>query len=262
MIRGKIFGVGKRRGFTLVELVVAIAIIIMLAAILVPVAMTLLGGRSLTMAKSVIDGYLGGVRMEAVNRGRPVLVAILPPTTSVDASGNVTNSGPWKIRVASPEGADRVEEFQEGMVAFMLEEADSDQNTAWNRVRYMNRNLEFRAKFSSNVKMHPAKIAEWKTSASKLPPSARINYSDLTALGIPKDAFLIYVREDGQAVIPADRAGFQIDSVEPVRMDADLVLIDDRLAAFLDISVGLRVRGRVFSLTEIRANPRYGIPAN
>jgi len=243
------------KAFTLVELIVVIAIIIMLAAILVPVATSLIGGKGLRMAKNVLDGYLGGVRLEAVNKGRPVLIVVLPPLSENTKNPN----NPWKITVATPDGNTREELLEEGMVAFMLESEVEGQTGPHTRVRYLGRNLLFGAKFARSVTIHPSKAAEWKTSAARLPASVGLNYGDIEAIGIPRTAYMIYVREDGQAVIPADRAGFQVDSLGPKQVDADIVLTDGTQMAFLDIAVSMKVRGRLFTNREVDGNPRYPV---
>lgn len=250
---------GKRgkRGFTLIELIVVIAIIVILAAVLVPVAQMLLMGRSLRMARNTIDGYLGGVRLEAVNRGKPILLAILPPKTDDEGDSEL-----WPIKVASPEGSDRIEELGEGIVAFMLEGYDphtgGDRNQAWHRVRYLGRNLIFESKFRGGVTVHPKKLEEWAGAGSRLPTSLRIDYAALDSIQLPKNSFLIYVREDGVAMIPQDRPGFIVDQGRAARLDADLVLTDSRSTAFLDISPVLRVRGVLVDNEELEANPMYG----
>jgi prepilin-type N-terminal cleavage/methylation domain-containing protein len=242
-----------RRAFTLVELIVVIAIIIILAAILVPVATTLLGGRSIAMARNVMDGYFGGVRLEAVNRGKPILVALLP---SLDRnSGN-----PWRIQVSTTGGSSQATEFGHGFVAFRVDTTTegSQQISLTERIQYIGRDLIFESKFRGNIGIHQAKQAEWASLQVRLPPRVRgVSAADLKMLGIPDSALLIYVNENGSAWIPNDRAGYEVDSVKPDLVDGDIVLTSRNQVGFYDINAVLKVRGRLFTWDEIKENQKY-----
>ncbi len=247
----------QRRAFTLIELIVVIAIIIILAAILVPVATNLLGGKSIAMARNVLDGYFGGVRLDAVNRGKPVLVALLPTT---DRNGG----RPWQIKIATGTGGSREEAFDHGFVAFRIDTSNDDntqQRALTDRIQYIGRDLIFSAKFRGNVQVHPAKQSEWDGSGVRLPRQVKgVTEADLKMLGIPEKAFLIYVNEDGSAWVAADRAGYEVDSLPANQVDGDLVLTSRSQIGFYDINSVLKIRGRLLDWEEVADNRKYFLP--
>jgi prepilin-type N-terminal cleavage/methylation domain-containing protein len=247
---------GKQgRGFTLVELIVVIAIIVILVLFLVPIINSLVGGKSLRMARNSIDGYFGGVRLEAVNRGAPVVVAILPPYVD-PTSKQVDRSHTWSLKVG-PNGEE--EEFGEGLVAFLVDKSLPLNASVHERFQYMNRNLLFAGKFDKNITVHPKKLATW--GSVQLEPVLKTELSPLfTRIGLPANTFLIYIREDGLAQIPGDIPGFRIDGDNPDKLDGDIVLTDGKAVLFLDISVVLKVRGRLFRYEELGKDAKYTAP--
>jgi prepilin-type N-terminal cleavage/methylation domain-containing protein len=70
----------SKRGFTLVELLLAISIIILVAGVIVPMARTFGGANIVDETLNEVKGYLLMARQHAVQHHRPVAVFFLPPT--------------------------------------------------------------------------------------------------------------------------------------------------------------------------------------
>ena len=251
------------RGFTLIELIVVIAIIVILVLFIIPVINALLGGKSLRMARNTFDGYLSGLRLEAVNRGAPVLVCFLPPLPGRiedDTRRSDDRGKPWKLAVGE-DGA--TEEFEgEGMVAFLIDPVAPANAKIQTRFQYMNRNLMFASKFDRRIRVHPAKRSDWRgqrLDRTLVPDLDRF----ANTVGLPAGTFYVYIREDGMAQIPGDVPGFKVDGATVSNIDGDIVLEDGTAVAFLDISMLLKVRGRVYPYPEfdrLGGAPRYRKP--
>jgi len=87
------------RGFTLIELVGVIAIIIALAALLIPAFTSLKGAGDITHAAHTIAGVLDQARTYAVANNTYVWVGIYEESTTADAPTNATPPYPGKGRV-------------------------------------------------------------------------------------------------------------------------------------------------------------------
>jgi prepilin-type N-terminal cleavage/methylation domain-containing protein len=70
----------SQRAFTLVELLVTIAIIIFVAGMIVPMVSAFTTGGITEQSVNVVKSYLMLARQQAVQHGKPVAVFFLPPT--------------------------------------------------------------------------------------------------------------------------------------------------------------------------------------
>lgn len=70
----------RRRGFTLIELLLAISIIVMVAAMIVPMVTAFSGGSLVEQSVNEVKGYLLMAQQQAVQYHEHVAVFFLPPT--------------------------------------------------------------------------------------------------------------------------------------------------------------------------------------
>lgn len=231
----------SQRGFTIVELLAVIFIIILLGFLLLPVAMGLLGGgRSLPLIRNSIDGYFNGLRMEAANRNLPMIIALLPP----QPNDTLTT---YRLKTRNAKGAQIDVEVTPGFYAFYYDLTKPRSASAEERLIYVGRNLVFEDEFAGDVELHPDLFKGKPPAPSqKAWEDIGVFVSSLNTIGIPTDkAYLILVRADGKALIPGDVSGYQMESNSVSRLTSDLVFRDDSRTLFLDVSANLKVRDRM-----------------
>lgn len=100
-----------KRGFTLVELLLSVSIIILVAGMIVPMVSAFSSGNIVEQSINEIKSYLLLARQQAVQYGTPVAVYFLPPTQltpnsrmilvqlrdQLASSNDITNMGNWRV---------------------------------------------------------------------------------------------------------------------------------------------------------------------
>ena len=231
------------QAFTLIELIVVIMIIGLLTVILVPTLDALVGGKGLKMARNSLSGYFDGLRSTAVNENKGILIALLPGDR--DAIGIRDDSITYPI-VSSKNGKPHDVTVNAGFIAFAVVRDTQDggkqrKKKAWERLRYLERDFIFTEEFTEDVQPHKHLVS--RLAKTKRPEIEGVPSDDIAAIGIPKNAYLIYIRPDGRALFPGDIPGYIVDHGDPEQIDADIVFEDGQTILFLDLSTLLRVRG-------------------
>ncbi|MBE7492312.1 MAG: prepilin-type N-terminal cleavage/methylation domain-containing protein [Planctomycetes bacterium] len=198
----------KRRGFTLVELLVVIALIALLMTVMVPVILRFMSGRGLAMAGNNIAGFIAYARTEAMNTRQTHVLVMFD-----------------KEEDRSPQGSDIARIVGPGMVLFRI---NPNPTTTDDQVINFVKELNFKAQVGGDVRFADG----WLRKCPKGP-----------MLDLPQgvnDAFegkyKLVLRPDGRVVVPEDKPGYVLDIKESRNLDSDIILTDDTRYVFVDVN--------------------------
>ena len=199
-------------GFTLVELLVVIALISLLLSVMVPVMMSFMRGRGLRMAGNSIQGFISFARTEALNTRQPhILVFMTKPTT-------FKNQGETLSMKMGP-----------GIALFRVNNAPGPNETALTFVREYN--------LSEQLGDDVDYAAAWKR---KYETSAPVGLGELATGEINRSFskdYKIVIRVDGRCEVINDKPGYLLDTTATKGpSDADVVLEDQSRFIFIDIN--------------------------
>lgn len=198
----------NKKAFTLVELLVVIALIALLVAVLVPVVITFMSGRGLRMAGNSVQGFFSFSRSEALNTRQPHIIVCYPVETALDVGGPVPRAvGPgfavFRVDVTN----DKVDDAIVFVKEFRLDHLGAD--------------IEFATRWQQEIQRLPI------TGFGRLDGDLNERFGDY---------YHIVMRQDGRAQIPGDRPGYTIDRDTPEGMVGDIVLQDTRRFLFIDVN--------------------------
>lgn len=199
-------------GFTLVELLVVIALISLLMAVMVPVMMAFMRGRGLRMAGNSIQGFVSYSRTEALNTRQPHILVFLTETM------NYKNAGETLGMKMGP-----------GIVLFRINNAPGPNDAALTFVREYN--------LSEQLGDDVDFSAAWKR---KFTTSAPLGMGELATAEINRSFsknYKIVIRVDGRSEVIDDKGGYLLDTTsDKGPPDSDVVLEDRDRFLFLDIN--------------------------
>lgn len=193
-------------GFTLVELLVVIALISLLMTVMVPVILRFMSGRGLAMAGNNLAGFVAYARTEAMNTRQIHVLVAYEEKTAIDTGGIYqVEAGPglalFRINPDPQEG--------EAVITFVKQ-------------------LNFEAQVGGDVHF----AAKWLNAAPKgpildLPEQANEKFEGRYKIGI---------RPDGRLMVPEDKPGYVLDTGKTKGIEADMVVTDDTRFMFVDFN--------------------------
>src|SRR5262249_26691516 len=110
--------VGRRRGFTLIEVLVVILIILLVSAVALPTVLPALNRRQVSEAARLLQGALVGARDKAIHDNQPSGIRLLPDPAypiTYDSFGQIDPIQILAFNRVVPIGA--APEYSDGMVA-------------------------------------------------------------------------------------------------------------------------------------------------
>lgn len=200
------------RAFTLVELMVVIAIISLLITVMVPVMIKFMKGRGLTMAGNNVAGFMTYGRSEAMNKRDPHVIVFYPETIDV-----------------TPEDSTLKQEAGPGLVMYRVR---SNPKPDQNKIEFV-RELTFGSQIGGDLLFADEWLGScYKGASPELDDAAN---SDRRLANFYK----IVIRPDGRANVPQDRPGYMLDTMDvedATGITSDIVLTDGENILFVDIN--------------------------
>lgn len=225
----------QKRAFTLLELLVVVALIALLVTVIVPVVFSFMRGRGLGMTGNNISGFIAYARSEAMNRRQAHVIVYYFENEQIQTGGMFE-------RHAGP-----------GMVLFRVDPKPRQGEPTIHYVRH----LDFGGQIGGSVDF----AGSWKSSAPRGP--IRGSLGNMTIDGQVNEQFRgkykLAVLPDGRLSIPEDKPGYVLDSDSYVTMDqyVDLVITDSERFVFIDINsaTGAVRRSPIIYQHETNAKP-------
>jgi prepilin-type N-terminal cleavage/methylation domain-containing protein len=197
----------RLRGFTLMELLVVIALIALLATVMVPVMVNFMKGRGLGMIGNSLAGFVAAVRTDAMNTRDTHVMVFYEERVDITPEGSMLRLqvGPgvaaWRVNSHYEPGADRL--------------------------TYV-RHIDFTQQFGGDI-TYPR---TWSRQAPRGPIIGLPDYVNTRF----EDHYKIAVRPDGRMVILDDKPGYVLDMNVTRGLDTDLVLTDGTRFLFVDFN--------------------------
>lgn len=212
------------KGFTLVELLVVIALIALLMTVMVPVLLRFISGRGLGMTGNNVAGFIAFARTEAMNTRQTHLVVML------EEQKDFTQSDSSLSLLIGP-----------GLALFRINPAPKgDREQQINFVK----ELSFEAQLGTTINYTDT----WKSSrvpnpvsALDLPQAVRTRFANM---------YVLFMRADGRILIPDDKPGYVLDLQASPRLKTDLVLTDGTRYLFMDVNAATGAVRRSPALNE------------
>jgi len=200
----------KRKGFTLVELLVVIALIALLMTVMVPVILRFMSGRGLSMAGNNIAGFIAFARTEAMNTRQTHVLVMFPTEEDRSVPGSSI------VRMVGP-----------GMVLFRIN-PNPNPATSDDQVINFVKELNFKAQVGGDVRFADGWLRKCaKGPMLELPQSVNESF---------EGKYKLVLRADGRVVVPEDKPGYVLDIKETKNLDTDLILTDDTRYVFIDVN--------------------------
>lgn len=199
----------NRKGFTLMELLVVIALIALLVTVMVPVMLNFMKGRGLSMAGNNVSGFFAFARSEAMNWRLQHVIVAHEEAYSRGTEGTVV---------------DITESIGPGLAVYRINPDHAPDELEITFVRQLN----FSAGIGGNVQF----AESFKQDAPHgplldLPDSVNSEFQGM---------YKILVRPDGRLVIPGDLPGYVLDTDNVRSLKTDMTLTDDDRYVFLDFN--------------------------
>jgi prepilin-type N-terminal cleavage/methylation domain-containing protein len=224
----------RKRGFTLLELLVVVALIALLVTVIVPVVVGFMKGRGLGMIGNNVSGFIAFARSEAMNRRQPHVIVYYFENEQVPTGGMFE-------RHAGP-----------GMVLFRVDPKPRQGEQQFNYVRHLNFGGQIGAVDFAGSWKGRASVAPIQESLGSVAVTSQVNEQF-------RGKYKLAIHPDGRLSIPDDKAGYVLDSDNWMDLDqrVDLVLTDGDRFVFIDINnaTGAVRRSPIINQHETNAKP-------